>query len=117
LKHIVCKTDELQPGDKKAFNVDKKSVVVVCTAENEFYALRNSCPHQGAEMVSGKLKGTTVAPRVGEIAYERENEIILCPWHRFQFDVKTGCSMYPNDPAKIKTYRVEVENENIIVEM
>jgi nitrite reductase/ring-hydroxylating ferredoxin subunit len=100
-----------------AKKVNKISVIVICIGENDYHALRNSCPHQGAELVSGRLGGITVAPNVGEIVYERENEMIQCPWHRFQFDVKTGCSLYHNDTMKIKKYHVEIDNENIVIEI
>lgn len=117
MKHIVGKINEFKPGDKKIVSVENKSIVVICTGEHTFHAIKNQCPHQGAELGKGIVTGTTKGSQVGEVIFDRENEIIRCPWHGFEYDAITGCSMYQNDKTKIKTYNVEKENENIVLEL
>ena len=48
------------------------------------------------------------------MTYTREGEIIKCPWHQWEFDIKTGHALY--DPKlRVRTYRVEVEDEQVVL--
>jgi 3-phenylpropionate/trans-cinnamate dioxygenase ferredoxin subunit len=53
---------------------------------------------------------------VGEFHYEREGEIVRCPWHGWEFDIKTGRSIF--NPHKVRTasYPVVVQAEEQSVE-
>jgi nitrite reductase/ring-hydroxylating ferredoxin subunit len=45
-----------------------------------------------------------------------EEGIVTCPWHGWQFDVRTGESVY--DPGRrITTYPVSVVGDEILVEV
>ena len=46
-----------------------------------------------------------------EYNYERDGEILVCPWHRWEFDIKTGKSVFNPHKLKVKTYPVTVEKE------
>lgn len=117
MKITVCKKDELRPGDKKVINVNKRSILVVCKSPEEIYAIRDVCPHQGAPLSKGSFSGTVDGDEVGEYRYVREHEIVRCPWHGFEFEAKTGCSLHDPRTSKVKTYPVYVENDSIILEI
>ncbi len=44
----------------------------------------------------------------GQYSYTRKGEIVRCPWHGWEFDLKTGLSWW--DPAKTRaqSYSVDV---------
>jgi nitrite reductase/ring-hydroxylating ferredoxin subunit len=117
MRYTICKRTELSPGNKKIVDINKKSIVVICTNDNEYYAVRNICPHQGAELGLGNVGGTILAGKVGEHNYARHNEIIRCPWHGFEFDCKTGCTVHDQGDLRIKTYDVVIESDHIVVHM
>lgn len=50
-----------------------------------------------------------MADQPGEYTYTRRGEIVRCPWHGWEFDVKNGQSWF--DPAKmrVRSYQVAVE--------
>jgi nitrite reductase/ring-hydroxylating ferredoxin subunit len=62
------------------------------------------------------LIGLVEAPEPGDYRYSRPGEILRCPWHGWEFDVRTGRSWC--DPARIrtKTYEVGVEPGRSLVE-
>jgi len=78
--------------------------------------LRNRCPHQGGNLCKGELTGLITAPEPGRYEYSRQGEILRCPWHGWEFDIRTGKSCI--DPARIrvKSYPVEVESGRHLVE-
>lgn len=63
--------------------------------DGAFYAWRNTCPHQGGPVCQGRLmKG--VEERLDSerrslgIHYAEGHMHLVCPWHGYEFDVRTG---------------------------
>lgn len=113
-KYVVATVSEIAPGSKKIVEAGGRSIGVF-NLNGQFYALRNVCPHQGAELCKGLVKPLVVSSGPGSFEYEREGEIVRCPWHQWEFDIKTGCMIV--DPAmRTKTYEVTVETFGVTVE-
>jgi 3-phenylpropionate/trans-cinnamate dioxygenase ferredoxin subunit len=104
----ICRVAELPAGERKIVNVDNKSIGVF-NVLGKFYALRNICPHQFAPLCEGTITGTTLPSKPGEYHYDREGEIIRCPWHGWEFDITTGKSIFNPHKVKVRSYDVSVE--------
>jgi len=106
-KHIIATVDEIPAGQRKIVEVAGRSIGVF-NVNGVFYAIRNSCPHQGGPLCAGYLTGFVMAEKPGEYTYTKQGEIVRCPWHGWEFDVKTGQSWF--DPAKmrVRNYQVSV---------
>jgi nitrite reductase (NADH) small subunit len=119
VKRRVIDRDALAIGEKRQVEVTGRAIVIGRISEDEWFALRDICPHQGAALSRGLLVGTcppTNAP--GEHVYERCPEIIRCPWHSWEFDVRTGRNIYmPDSRFRVKTYEVSVEPDGIFVDI
>lgn len=109
-RHVICNVTELPPGSRKIVSLESRSVGVF-NVNHQFYALKNSCPHQGAPLCLGTVTGMTLPSKPGEYIYGREGEIVRCPWHGWEFDVLTGKSVYDPHKCLVKTYEVAVETE------
>jgi 3-phenylpropionate/trans-cinnamate dioxygenase ferredoxin subunit len=72
----------------------------------EFFALLNRCPHQGGPLCKGNTHGFLRSAGVGEYHYTRAGEIVRCPWHGWEYDLRTGQSWF--DPGKVLVRRYEV---------
>jgi nitrite reductase (NADH) small subunit len=104
--HPVCPAAELAPGQRKLITVGRVEIGVF-NVNGEFHAYRNICPHAGAPVCVGKISGTTTPSPVYEYNYGRDNCIIRCPWHGWEFDLKTGEHLV--DPeTRLKKFPVEV---------
>jgi nitrite reductase/ring-hydroxylating ferredoxin subunit len=114
-KHVVAPARDLPPGSRKLVEVEGRAIVIF-NIGGEFFALLNRCPHQGGNLCEGKLIGLVESSEPGIYRYSREGEILRCPWHGWEFDVRTGKSWC--DPARIrtKTYEVGVEPGHSLVE-
>lgn len=108
--HPVCKVSELPPGQRMIVDIQGKSIGVF-NLSGTFYALKNLCPHQFAPLCQGKVTGYCEESPVGEFHWKKDGEIVRCPWHAWEFDIKTGRSVF--DPHKVRTkhYPVSVEHE------
>jgi nitrite reductase (NADH) small subunit len=118
LKHIVCNQEEIVSGEMRAYLINNKtSIVVGCNKNNEYFAVRDVCPHQGARLSQGELTWNTISNEPSTYEITREGEIIRCPWHSFDFDTKSGQCMAAPQRMKVKTYKVIVEDGRVVVEV
>lgn len=93
----VAKTSEIAPGGRKIVEV-RGIEIAVLNVNGTFYAVGNTCPHEGGPVGEGEIAD-------GEIT---------CPWHAWQFNIKTGACVTTEDEA-IPTYPVKVEGDEIKV--
>jgi nitrite reductase/ring-hydroxylating ferredoxin subunit len=107
-RHRVAKVGEIPPGGRKIVEVAGRSIGVF-NIGGEFFALRNQCPHAGGPLCEGILSGFLRSDAPGEYDYVRRGEILRCPWHQWEFDVRTGQSWF--DPVKTRVRRYETSIE------
>ena len=112
---VVGSVAELPPGSRRIVRLGAVEVGVFNVA-GRYYALPNICTHQFGPLCQGQVSGTVVArPERGfRLEWERDGQIITCPWHGLEFDLTTGrCLAYPR--LKLRSYRVRVENDQVVV--
>jgi 3-phenylpropionate/trans-cinnamate dioxygenase ferredoxin subunit len=107
--YVVARAAELPPGTRKIVEIAGRSIAVF-NIGGELYALRNRCPHQGGPLCSGYQFGALSASTPGEYAYERAGEIIRCPWHGWEFDIRTGQSWFDPARMRVRSYPVSVRS-------
>lgn len=103
LGYEACKVGDLPEGERLILDINGRSVGVF-NVGGEFYALRNLCPHEGAELCKGTITGMNLPGKVGEYEWVRDGEIIRCPWHAWEFDIKTGRSIFNPHKVRVKSY-------------
>lgn len=108
-RHIICKVSELPPGERKIVELGGRSIGVF-NINGEFYALRNLCPHKGAPLCAGQLKDLVTSQKPYTYALQREGEILRCPWHGWEFDIKNGRSTFNPHRLRVKSYEIFVES-------
>ena len=106
-RHVVATVDEIAPGTCKIVAVSGREIGVF-NVHGEFHALINRCPHEGAALCLGPILGRFTADRPGEYRLTRHGEMLRCPWHGWEFDIKTGQSWCHPESVKARTYPVEV---------
>ncbi|GCE37918.2 rieske [2Fe-2S] domain protein [Rhodococcus wratislaviensis] len=107
-KFVIGSVNDIPPGSRKIVTLDGRSVGIF-NLDGDYFALLNQCPHKGAEVCStGTIFGISHADKPNEpIAYERERSI-RCPWHQWEFDIRTGQSFYDPKGERIRKYNVSV---------
>jgi 3-phenylpropionate/trans-cinnamate dioxygenase ferredoxin subunit len=108
------KTGELKDGEKKKVGIGGQEIMLARVGD-KYYAIANRCPHMGGDLSMGTLKGA----------------VIQCPRHGSQFDVTDGhnirwtrgtgimATLYKlaKSPRPVKTFKVKVEGDDILVEV
>ena len=92
----IAAVGDLEPGKKKMVQAGALCLTLV-NVEGAYYAIEDTCPHMGAPLAQGLLKGN----------------LLTCGWHGWRFDVCTGKAVRGDDG--LKTWQVKVEGEEIFV--
>lgn len=93
----VAKASEIPVGGAKVVVVLGHPVAVF-HLEDGFYAASNVCLHRGGPIGEGTLDGP----------------VVTCPMHGWEYDVRTGQNV-GNPMARLRTYVVRVEGDNVLV--
>jgi nitrite reductase/ring-hydroxylating ferredoxin subunit len=96
----IAKSDDIQPGQGKVFEVGGKRLALF-NVDGVFYAIDDTCTHRGGPLSEGELSGKEVT----------------CPWHGAVFDVTTGQVLRPPAPKGISSYKIRVEGTDIEAEL
>lgn len=114
--HDIGAVDDYENGIPYHVKVKGQPLVVVRKGDI-FFALRDTCPHEGARLSDGRVLGTPLTCKPGNpIDYGRKGEIISCPWHGWEFDLCTGRSLTKPDRVRVKSYSVTIENGRVLVD-
>ncbi|ALS29046.1 2Fe-2S ferredoxin [Paenibacillus sp. 32O-W] len=113
--HYVLEEKDVPEGGRVIVNVQGREIGVYRIG-GLFYALYNYCPHQGAPLCEGIVCGTTMPSDVYAYEYGRAGEIVRCPWHGWEFDIKTGRSLV-SGRIRARSYPVELRDGKIGIVM
>jgi len=90
-EYTVAKTSEVTEGARKLVVINGVDIVVL-NHNGTFYAMANSCPHEGNPLCDGEVRDCT----------------IVCPTHEWEFSLKTGESdEHPGFQADVYPIRVD----------
>lgn len=94
----VAAVSEL-PGEGELLEVFAEDrALVLVRVDGEIHALDSVCPHAGGPLGEG------------EVAERR----IVCPWHGWAFDVRTGtCSV--DTELRLETFTVRIDGDDVLV--
>jgi nitrite reductase/ring-hydroxylating ferredoxin subunit len=98
----------------RRLELDGRPIGVVRT-DRGFYAVRDRCPHQGADICSGIVTGIIDASGPMQYTYSDEALVVVCPWHRWEFALEDGTSVGQVTKKRLVTYSVDVEDGQVYV--
>ncbi len=84
-------------GMRALFEFEHLSLALL-NVDGQFYAIDDSCPHQGASLCGGKLAG----------------RVIQCCAHGLRFDLASGY-LLNSSALKVACYPVEVDGEQVFI--
>lgn len=103
---------ELELNAIRKATVSGREVCVVRTVAGVF-AFGAICPHQGGAMCDGLIKGTMDPSSPNEYRFGHEGEVVVCPWHGYEFDVRTGESVGGVIRGRLGAYPVQVRGGDV----
>jgi 3-phenylpropionate/trans-cinnamate dioxygenase ferredoxin subunit len=87
----AARAEELPSGSRRVVDVDGVAVAVF-NLDGDYFAIEDTCPHDGGELASGELQG----------------EEIVCPRHGARFNLRTGAVTAPPAYSAVASLPVRV---------
>ena len=109
----VARVRDIPAGGHTLVEVDGRSIGVF-NVHGAFVAVLNVCPHQLAPVCLGQVRGTTLASEPGEYRWGRDGEILVCPWHGWEFDLLTGKAL-ADKRKRLRRYAVTVRDDTVYI--
>ena len=98
LQHLA-ETGDVPEGQVRVFEAGGRSIAL-CNVGGTFYAVDNLCTHDNGPLGEGRLSG----------------DLVECPRHGAKFDVKTGAVRAFPAVRPIKTYPVQIQGEEVLID-
>jgi nitrite reductase/ring-hydroxylating ferredoxin subunit len=96
----LCDKEVLPVGELRSFKLRGLEVLVVNFGD-KVSCLDGRCTHAGAPLAEGTLDG----------------EVLTCPWHYSQFNIKTGQVLRGPAYKPLKVYKVQEKENTIYVDL
>jgi nitrite reductase/ring-hydroxylating ferredoxin subunit len=96
----VAQVTDVPVGSGISITTGSGKEIALFNCDGAFFALDNTCPHQGGPLGEGELAGT----------------VVTCPWHEWHFDTRTGVNT-DDATCKVASYPVRVEGNDVLVQL
>ncbi len=107
-RFVVAKASEVSPGQRQLVTAGGREIAIFNVA-GAFYALANKCPHESGPLCRGTIVGLSTADVPGQYRLERPGEFVRCPWHGWEFEIKSGQSYVDPTSTRVRTFDAKVE--------
>lgn len=95
----VASVSQLQPGWVIEARIGCQTYAI-CNSGGEIHALDGSCPCTGGPLGQGAIR----------------EDLLVCPWHGWRFDCRTGASAYdPN--ITLAKFPITISGDDILLEI
>lgn len=114
-RHVVATVSEIAPGQRKVVKVAGREIGIF-NLDGEFFGIGNRCPHEGASLCAGRVVGLAESSEPGNYQLSRKGEMLRCPWHGWEFDIRTGQSWCDPRRTKVRRFDIKVEDGGDLTE-
>jgi len=100
----LCRSKELPAGKSRQFSISNekgtKIEIAVFNINEIYYAISNTCQHQGGPLSEGIL--------------DNEKKIVTCPWHGWKYSVLDGKAPHEGGDS-VNSYETRILNDELYV--
>lgn len=96
----VMDVSELPPAGEAREAACGDRLICIANSGGELSAMDNVCPHRGGPLGQGIV----------------EDGKLICPWHAWAFDVKTGAAAH-TPQAGVDVYEIKVAGDDVLVKL
>ena len=116
--YLVCRSNELEDGDRRVISCGGTEVGVF-KVDGTLVAWHNQCPHREGPVCQGRIYQRVLEPiasdgTVRALAYDEAATNIVCSWHGYEFDLKTGVNQ-GHEKLRLRKAMLEEKDGQIYV--
>ncbi|HEX2724444.1 MAG TPA: Rieske 2Fe-2S domain-containing protein [Beijerinckiaceae bacterium] len=114
---FVAKASELADGDRRIVTITGGEIGVFCKG-GAFYAYSNYCVHSGGPACEGiminRVQDVIGSDRTYQGQVFTDDVHFVCPWHGYEYDLKTG-ECIGDRRLKLKKFEVVQRGDDVFV--
>jgi 3-phenylpropionate/trans-cinnamate dioxygenase ferredoxin subunit len=114
-QHRIGRTSEFPRGVMKLIRVAGREIGVIRLRSGRLRAIMNRCPHKGAPICRGLIGGVWESSGPGQLSFDDRHDVLVCPWHGFEFSLETGEELFWHKPARLRFYEVVEADGEVMV--
>ncbi|MBO0754000.1 MAG: Rieske 2Fe-2S domain-containing protein [Bradyrhizobiaceae bacterium] len=115
---VVAKIGEIAEGERRVVSCDDTEIGVF-NVDGELFAWHNQCVHRGGPVCQGRIfqrvrEPVDAAGETRTLQHDPHHKHIVCPWHGWEFDLRTG--RHPGgDRFALRPARIEIADGHVHV--
>src|SRR5262245_13825451 len=103
-------------GDRKVVYCGAQEVGIF-RIDDEFFAWHNRCAHRAGPICQGRMMKRVVEPveedgTTRTLQYDPLETNIVCPWHGYEFSIRTGCHQ-GNSSVRLRKAEISIREGKI----
>jgi nitrite reductase/ring-hydroxylating ferredoxin subunit len=114
---FVAKSSEMKDGDRRIVNAGRREIGVF-HKDGAYYAYSNTCLHQGGPACEGMMINNVIDVIDKDRTYHGQtygDEMhFVCPWHGYEYDLKTG-ECIGDRKQKLRKFEIVKRGDDIYV--
>jgi len=107
-RQVVARAGDVPPGECKLVTVAGREIGVF-NIGGQYFALANRCPHEGGPLCQGRIGPLVTSDGPGTYRLDKTREFLRCPWHGWEFDIRTGQSWCDPKSTRARQFQVTLE--------
>jgi nitrite reductase/ring-hydroxylating ferredoxin subunit len=115
---FVAKASEMKDGDRRILRAGRQREIGVFHKDGAYYAYSNYCVHSGGPACEGLLINKVEDIIADDRSYQGQtfgDELhFVCPWHGYEYDIKTG-EFVGDRRLKLKKFEIVRRGDDIFV--
>ena len=113
-RQVVARAGDVAPGSCKIVTVAGREIGLF-NVDGKYFALANRCPHEGGPLCKGRRIALVQSDGPGQYRLASERHFLQCPWHGWEFDIRTGQSWCDPKSTRARQFQVSVESGETLV--
>jgi nitrite reductase/ring-hydroxylating ferredoxin subunit len=114
-REVVAKASDIAPDTCRIVTVRGREIGIF-NLGGEYFALANRCPHAGGPLCRGQIGPLALSDGPGRYRLTREREFLRCPWHGWEFAIRTGQSWCDPSSVRARAFAVTLARGADLVE-
>jgi 3-phenylpropionate/trans-cinnamate dioxygenase ferredoxin subunit len=107
-RQVVARAGDVAPGTSIVVTVKGRDIGIF-NLDGEYFALANRCPHAGGPLCQGRIVALVQSDGPGHYRLTRHREFLRCPWHGWEFEIRTGQSWCDPNSTRARQFAITVE--------
>jgi nitrite reductase/ring-hydroxylating ferredoxin subunit len=112
-RYVVARARDIPEDGKVIVEVGGRQIGIY-HVKGAFHALLNRCPHLGGPLCEGQVVPEIISAEPGDLRRNGDRLFVTCPWHNWEFEMKSGQSYWNPGGLRARPFPVDVQTGEVL---